>query len=179
MHKGISKDFSLYHLLYRKAAIGKLSKDFSEFALRPMLVTLSFCTAPGNFRICLFSEQSTPCLWTLSKRSPYFYKKGVPGIDFTLSFAFTCSASFLTSFKPCVKALWFVWAMHLVPPVTEQERKWCTAAGEHELAQYHILSLLLLPHALGKSAWWIKGSIFRGSASAVRYSINACDAVVY
>lgn len=150
MHKWISKDFSLYHLLYHKAAIGKLSKDFSEFALSPILVTLSFCIAQGNFRIC-FSEQSTPCSWTLSIWSSYFYKKGVSGIDLPLSFTFTCSASFLTSFKTHVKALWFVRVMYLVPLVTEQERKWCTAAGEHELAQYHNLSPLLLSHALGKS----------------------------
>lgn len=139
---------------------------------------LSFCIAQGTFRICLFSEQSIPCSWTLSKWSPYYYKKGVPGIDLPLSLTFTCSASFLTSLKTCVKAVCFVRVMHLVPPVTEQERKWCTAAGEHERAQYHSLSCLLLPHALGKSARWIKGSIFRESTSAVRCSINAYDVVV-
>lgn len=178
MHKW-NQDFSLYRLFHRKAAIGKLSKDFSEFALRPMLVMLSFCIAQGTFRICLFSEQSIPCSWTLSKWSPYYYKKGVPGIDLPLSLTFTCSASFLTSLKTCVKAVCFVRVMHLVPPVKEQGRKWCTAGGEHELAQYYVLSCLLLPHALGKSARWIKGSIFRESTSAVRCSIKAYDVVVY
>lgn len=144
-----------------------------------MLVTLSFCTAQGNLRICLFSEPSVPCSWTLSKWSPYFHQKEVSGIDCPLSFTFTCSASFLTSWKTRVKALWFIRVMHLVPAATQKESEWCTSAGEHELAQCHNLCPCLLPQTLHKSAWGIKGATCRGSMSAAWCSINACDVVAY
>lgn len=55
---------------------------------------------------------------------------------------FHLPASFLTSPNTHEKAPRSVGVMHPVPPVTEQGRKWCTAAGEHVLAQYRSLSLL-------------------------------------
>lgn len=90
----------------------------------------------------LFSEQSTPCVRTLSQWSPYFYDTAISGTHFPLPLTFTYPASFLTSPNTHKKAPRSVGVMHLVPPVTEQCRKWCTAAGEHVLARYHSLSLL-------------------------------------
>lgn len=100
-------------------------------------------------------------------------------MDCPLSFTFTCSASFLTSCKMCVKALWFRRVMPVVPAATEQESKWCTSSGEHKVAQCHNLCPRLLPDTLGKSTWWIKGSTFQGRVSAVWCSINACDVLAY
>lgn len=129
----------------------------------------------GQFQNSFIFRAKYSLLMDPIKMKPVFLQKGSLRIDFSLTFTFTCFASFLTSFKRHGKALWFLRVIYLVPSVTGQERKQCTAAGEHELTQYHNL---LLPHALSKSAWWIKGLIFRGSASAGGCSMNACDAVV-
>lgn len=69
--------------------------------------------------------------------------------------------------------------MPLVPAATEQENKWCTNSGEHKPAPCHNLCPCLLCQTLGKSAWWVKGSVFQGSVTAVWCSINACDMATY
>jgi len=143
-----------------------------------MLVTLPFCIAQGNFGICLFSEQSTPCSGTLWKWSPYFYKEGVSGTDLPLSFTFTCSASFRTPFETRVKALWFVGRYVWCLP--SQSRKGTgVLLREGTSLRSTTASPLLSPRALGKPAWWVGGSTSRGSASAVWCSINACNVVAY
>lgn len=172
-----TRRFSLYHLLCCKAAIGKLHDDFSEFSLRPMLVMLSFGAAQGNLRICLFPEQSVPCSWTHIKWSPYFYRKWVLGTALCHSLSYALPP--FSHLARHVKALWFIRVMPLVPAATEQENKWCTNSGEHKPAPCHNLCPCLLCQTLGKSAWWVKGSVFQGSVTAVWCSINACDMVTY